>query len=392
MAQAKVIAYMQKNFAGPLKFSPDIKIVLVPENRKDGPAPSGNIEYEHRMFFAKLVRAMTEARAKVVAFDITFAVDSEWDKDFGAAIADAERNGVKIVSGIDDPDQNGSRDPESPVDLPLTRLGSIRAGGSQTEGGPVGTILMAYEPAGDKENDLAALPSLPLLVVMEQHDPPLFAEFDDWHQNVQLYSQAPERDLKLSIPLERSEGLLLDQATRESLSTARVYADKLNDKITAGASLRRDYENKIVLVGYEYNDTKEILSGETRLGIELHATAISNILNGVFIKTLSPSRNYLIILLMALLGAFLHTSVGRSLEFRVPIPIPFTALQLPVPLGVIVVAAAYLIVGFAVYRLGRVYLDVCYHIAALLISYGGLWLVLNKWFTEPKKEALWTVD
>src|SRR5215203_600063 len=88
MAQAKVIAYMQKNFAGPLKFSPDIKIVLVPENRKDGPAPSGNIEYEHRMFFAKLVRAMTEARAKVVAFDITFAVDSEWDKDFGAAIAD----------------------------------------------------------------------------------------------------------------------------------------------------------------------------------------------------------------------------------------------------------------------------------------------------------------
>jgi hypothetical protein len=92
---------------------------------------------------------------------------------------------------------------------------------------------------------------------------------------------------------------------------------------------------------------------------------------------------------MSFLGALFHTPIGEWARRPVRIPIPWTTSQLPIPVGIIVVSAIYLIVAFMVYRLTRVYLDVCYHIAALLISYGALWFVLKKWF--QKQPTLFTV-
>jgi hypothetical protein len=54
------------------------------------------------------------------------------------------------------------------------------------------------------------------------------------------------------------------------------------------------------------------------------------------------------------------------------------------PLGVAILSALYIIAAFIIYKFTRVYLDVCYHISALWLSYGVLWFVLNKW--SPKQE------
>jgi hypothetical protein len=83
---------------------------------------------------------------------------------------------------------------------------------------------------------------------------------------------------------------------------------------------------------------------------------------------------------MAFLGASLHTSIGKGLDFKVPISIPKTQLTIQVPLGLIMLGFLYLVAAFLIYKLTKMYLDVCYHLAALALSYLAIWFVLTKWF------------
>jgi CHASE2 domain-containing sensor protein len=133
-----------------------------------------------------------------------------------------------------------------------------------------------------------------------------------------------------------------------------------------------------------------VLSGGTRLGVELHATAIFNILHNIFIFKLSPIYNYLIILLLALLAALLYTPVASWLDYKVFFPVPRTDLKIPIPLTIIILGLVYLAVAFIVYKQTKIYLDVCYHLSALVISYALTWLVLKKRF--PVKEKAWSLE
>lgn len=356
-----------------------IKIIVIPDTQR-GDGPWGDLKKEHRKFFVDLVDAMRTARAKVLAFDVAF--EGPFEKDFSNAIS-SQSDHPKVIVGIDSY-ENGKADPELPTDVKEPHWGIVNVGGSQVVEGPIRSMKLAEESSKNNSSgrsELIVCPSFAVRVVSEFSDPPLVPEFDHGNQRLFLYSDSSKSKIVKSIPLDREQDLLLQQASQQDLDTARVYAQDIYDKLKNQEPLRKqDYEDKIVLVGYENGDLKDVLSGGKRFGVQIQATAISNILNEVFIYKLPPLYNYLIILLMALVAAALYTPLGECLRFSIPVPVPWTKLVIPIPVSLIVLAVIYLLTAFIVYRSSRVYLDVCYHIAALGISYALIWLVLRKKF------------
>jgi CHASE2 domain-containing sensor protein len=378
--QTRSVRYM-RNFVDRSAFDGKTKIILIPESQQsDG--PFGDIDKKHREFFANLVTAMAQARAKLLAFDMAFEGKSAFDAAFGNAIALADKNNLKVIVGVDSY-TSGQTDPVIPSELNKPRWGTILVGGYQGDSGPISSMKLA-EP--DNNPGSPVIPSLALRIVMETVEPPLVAEFDRGQQNLLLYSASPNRQLIKSIPLERQRNLFLDQIPEDEIGRARIEARKVFDEVK-DPDVAKKYEGAIVLVGYEQGEARDVMSGGKRLGVELHATAVSNILHDAFIYKLGPGYNYLLILLMAFLGASLHTSIGKWLDFKVPIPIPKTQLTIQVPLGLIMLGFLYLIAAFLIYKLTKMYLDVCYHLAALALSYLAIWFVLTKWF-QPKTTDL----
>jgi CHASE2 domain-containing sensor protein len=120
-----------------------------------------------------------------------------------------------------------------------------------------------------------------------------------------------------------------------------------------------------------------IRAGGTRLGVELHATAVSNLLRRVFIYKLKMIYSYFIVFLMALLAGLMYTPLGKWLDYKVTLPIPRID-QWPIPVGLVIIAALYLIVAIMMFMFLRFYLDVLYHVGALGLSYVFIWLILKK--------------
>jgi len=376
-----------RDFTNPAKFNNRVKIILIPEKQQSGDAPWGDSDKKHREFFAQLIRAMTVARAKVIAFDVAFKDPTNFDKEFSDAVTEAEKQNLKVIVGVEEYSSETGTFPKIPFNIQQPRWGMLVVGGSQEEGGALGTMKVAeFNAKGDSAENPKVVPSLALRSVIEAHDPPLEAEYDEGRLNMLLYAM-PSRTLVKSIPLERQNDLLLDNVPQPELDRARVLAKEAYDQFPNMAGIR-DYENAIVLVGYEMGEAQKILTGGTRLGVELHATAVSNILNETFIKKLPPLQNYLLILFMALLGAALHIRITKGstsqTPYTIPFTIPFVKIPVQLPLGVAILSALYIIAAFIIYKFTRAYLDVCYHIAALWLSYGLLWFVLNKW--SPKQE------
>ena len=376
--ESRSIEQMKSYVNNPRFDTRKIKIILIPNDpQKD---PGGDIKKEHRKFFVDLVAAMRTARAKVLAFDVAF--EGPFDKDFSNAIA-SQSDRLKVIVGVDSY-ENGKADPELPPDVKEPLWGVVNVGGSQAVDGPIRSLKLADESSGNNgsgRSELLVRPSFALRVVSEFSDPPLVPEFDHGSQRLFLYSDASKSKIVKSIPLDRQQDLLLQQATQQDLDTARVYAHDIYDKLKKHEPLRNeDYEDKIVLVGYENGDLRDVFSGGKRYGVQLQATAISNILNEVFIYKLPPLYNYLIILFMALLAAALFTPLGQRLRFSIPITVPWTNLVIPIPLSLIVLVVIYLLTAFIVYKSSKVYLDVCYHITALVVSYALIWFVLKKKF------------
>lgn len=380
--EAHAIDHMS-NFAGRGAFDPNVKIVVIGKDQLDGPAPWGDLDKKHRKFFGELIKAMTVAKAKVLAIDVAFDGKSdEFDRQFGQAVAEAKANGLAVIIGADGY-ANGKTDPEIPVDFNQPDWGLITVGayqGSEDRNQPIRAVKLADNDGG------VVVPSLPLRAVMDAQSfvPELQVE---WNRLL-LYSDAAKQQLAETVPLERGKYLFIDQASLRDLENATVSAARIYEDFNNPEELRKKYQNAIVLVGYEIGESRDVLAGGQRLGVQLHATAISNILRQVFIYRLSLIYSYAIIVVMALLALLMDTPVGRRLKFTVEITIPWTSVKVNLPLGLVVMGVVYLIIAVLTFMFWRIYLDVPYHLAALCISYFLLWLIFTKLFPPPEEDYL----
>jgi CHASE2 domain-containing sensor protein len=380
--EARAVNHMS-NFVGKGPFDPNVKIVLIREKQHDGPAPWGDSDRKHREFFGQLIRAMTTAQAKVLAFDVAFDGNSpDLDPEFGKAVADARASGLTVIVGAEKYD-NGKLTPEIPAAFNQPKWGLITVGayqGNEESPGPIRAIKLADV---DVANGSAVVPSLPLRIVMDsQAFVPELQE--EWNRLI-LYSDQAKQQVTQTIPLERGKYLFIDQASPSDLDSATVDAHRIVEDFNNPEVLRKNYQNAIVLVGYEMGEARDVLAGGKRLGVQLHATAVSNILRQVYIYRLYLVYSYAIIVVMALLALLMDTSVGKRLRFKVEVRIPWTDIKVNVPLGLVIMGGVYLVIAILTFMFWRIYLDVPYHLAALVISYFLLWLAFTKIF--PQKEV-----
>lgn len=381
--EARAVDHMS-NFVGRGPFDPDVKIVIIREKQHEGTAPWGDGDRKHRQFFTQLIRAMTTAQAKVLAFDVAFDGNSaEFDQEFGKAVADARASGLTVIVGAEKY-ANGKLTPEIPAAFNQPKWGLITVGayqGNEESQGPIRAIKLADI---DVANGSAIIPSLPLRIVMDSRafEPELQEE---WNRLL-LYSDQAKQQLSETIPLERGKYLFIDQASPRDLDNATVDAQRIFEDFNNPDALRKNYQNAIVLVGYEMGEAKDVLAGGKRLGVQLHATAVSNMLRQVFIYKLYLIYSYAIIVVMALLALLMDTPLGKRVKFTVEVQIPSTNWKPKIPLGLVLMGAIYLIFAILTFMYWRIYLDVPYHLAALGLSYLLLWLIFTKLFPAPVEE------
>ena len=382
--EAKVVNHMS-NFAGRGSFDSHLRIVLIPEKENKGKAPWGDSDRKHREFFAQLIRAMTTAKAKVLAFDAVLDGKSEFDQELGNAITAARKAGLKVIVGTER-DLNGKVASEIPAELNQPEWGLVEVGayqGNENDGKPIRAMKLGEV---DSANASGVVPSLALRVVMDSQS--LVPDLQPEWNRLLLYSDQAKQQLWRTVPLERGQYMILDQASANDLYTARVDAQRIFDDFNDSQALSEKYKDAIVLVGYEMGEAKPIPAGGTRLGVELHATTVSNILQQVFIYKLPLIYSYIIVFIMALLAAVMYTPVGKWLDYKVEFTVPWIQKQVRLPLGVVIIGALYLGVFFVLFMFRRIYLDLTYHLAALVLSYGMLWL----WWKNFAPDEGWHLD
>jgi CHASE2 domain-containing sensor protein len=336
--EAFAVQYMS-NFVRPRVFDKKIRIVVIGNDPHKGEAPSGNLTKEHRKFFADVITAMTKGQAKVVAFDVAPDGPSEFDSAIGQAIANARSVGLKVIFAVDGYD-NGQTDPIIEKEFNQPGWGTIGVGGYKT--GPIRTIRLAEnKTASDSSGKPSPItvPSLPLKIVMESTEPSLAPELQEHLSRLLLYSDNSKQKLVKTIPLVADTDLIIDQASESELQLARFTAQSIYDDGKDKDTLIRKYKDAIVLVGYEHKDEWPVAPFGKRLGVEIHATAVSNILNDVYVHRLALIYSYLIVLVMAVVAALMYTRFGKWLDYKVEFPLPWTQTKLPVPIGLIIVAA-----------------------------------------------------
>ena len=156
----------------------------------------------------------------------------------------------------------------------------------------------------------------------------------------------------------------------------------------------REFKEKIVLVGFESTLDKRTVSdtGDAIFGVEIHASAISNLLESVHIVPLSPLSNFVVILLMSLCAVAMRVWLGRWGHYKlslkrvlrdVPVLPPFIK-EAEVPVALFVAVLLYFFCTFLAYRDYRLVFDFSYHISALLLAYWSAGMIVRKTASLPE--------
>ncbi len=369
--ERKFIAYMDGRVEK--RFSDNALRLVLAEESQQGEVPSGDPAKIHRRYHAELVDALAGAHARVVAFDIDFEGDTEWDEQFAEAIRNAQAGGTRVVVGV-----GGVESGKPKVDLPeklrdplASSWGNTEAGLRSGADGPVLKMQLAQKSAAADAAaaEIPVTPSFALQVVGQAQDQPAAPFFNPDEGAINLRLGGAGGQQVKSIPVDDDLNITLDLADDASLknitrSYQNVYANRSSDM--------GEFKDKIVLVGYRKGDLHSISDTAKRYGAEIQANAVSNILQDVYIRYLSPAYNLLVILLMGAAGALVQTRLGRRVQYKLVIDPKIIKTQIVIPVTLLVISALYFVIAVSVYKHSRLVLEMPYHVAALFAFY---WVV-----------------
>lgn len=243
---------------------------------------------------ARLIEKLNQAGADLIVFDYDFAQAGTPAEDRAFADAIAKAGNVVLASRVNKRNE-------------LTQPLAIFAAGALHQGflnlwhdaqGTLRTMQYHTQPPGDIHV------SLPMAVV-------------------ETYEDFPETQRKLNAPdglgwgkhrLPYPEMLINFRGPRHSYETIPYY------KIPLGEFEREKINGRIVLVGNTHIIAKDYFAVPTDVrmdGVEVHANAISSILDDTYIRIVSPYGMWFAIILCGLLGGaafvFKHFSVSLNL-------------------------------------------------------------------------------
>ena len=374
--QAKFVDFvgphLQTSLAG------DLAVILADENpQKNGELKEFNETW--RRHHGELVEALARAGARVVAFDISFRDPAPGDAEFAAAIRRASQGGTRVIVGAEGFEIRDTRPvPGLSTDLrPHISPGEwalLKIGEKSKETGSLRKISLA-EPISAAPSARAevletrVIPSLALQVLARHlagKDPVEIVRTGENHINLKgpagrtIYSIAISPDMKMDI--EMVEAADLNRVTRpyHIVWSNRAKAEYLED----------NFKGKVVLIGYRSSDdAHQVPGGSSRQGYEVHASVISNLLLGNYIRSPRPAVLWLAIIAMSIAVAVLHLRFPRSMEKKVSLPaLKWIEIRPSISLMTAVVAILYLGLAFVLYQSRRMVLEFSYPLAALFIA------------------------
>jgi CHASE2 domain-containing sensor protein len=373
-----------------------VRLVMAEEGEgKNGELgnPVGNRKW--REYHAKLIDDLSKAGAKAIVFDLTFEIPGgDVDTTLAGAVNRARERNVSVV-GAQKVENNGELVPGYVLNPALSSAfgenwGDVRVGGLLEMPTPFsGVYVNEYEVAslqpGDRgeRDDSPLTPSLALRAVMQYCAEPGAsprALYDRGANEVRLENFRPDCEKAARIPVSRSNAslnMLIDYAPSNKLKDATKDYKDVYDLATSDDRRMKEYfegyfRDTIVVIGYNTDSDRHRIIGEgMRPGVAIHANAISNLLNGVYIPQAPDWCNFLAIAAMAGLGVLLQTKLQRLRAHRLTLDLPYFG-KVGFPVLFLSTLILYLVVAYYVYSRSRVSFDMSYHVAALLFAY---WLV-----------------
>jgi CHASE2 domain-containing sensor protein len=357
------------------------RIVMVPINAETETALGKRFDRGWRQEHAVLVDELSRAGARVIAFDLYFQEQTDFDEAFAAAIERAKQRGTAVILGFREI-QDGQPKLTRALAQAASDLGAVCVGEKL---GRIRTVPIAI-----KTGSHAPFPSLFLAaLVAARSGAPARIGQDGWES---LHLAVSGGDTSGPMNLGFSELTVSTQYEEKcpAIGAGTVVADLyvLPSSLAAlrDSQRRFPYESiisrkwtkeserfrdKIVIVGVEKEDESfEVfpLQGAKRFGFELHADALNTALNRVTIRSLAESVQLAIMTGLGLTGAFIRFWVPRSRPlWRAGLLLAFVT--------------AYLITVLYVYHLYSLLLNTVYHLGTLVFSYWFAGKVEREWFS-----------
>jgi CHASE2 domain-containing sensor protein len=363
--------------------SRDIAIIVIEED-PDKNGSLGKFGASWRGHHAELINALSavEVKAKVIAFDMYFEDASpENDEKLGRAIQSATRSGTMVVLGSRTYSTiKGRQVPKITQRLTdyldksnwaLLVIGVYERGSSLIDKVKLGDTPSEELPPWVSIHRQQITPSLPLRAAMHfwagQQQP--IAVFDSDRDRIDV--QTPEQAVLRSIPVTSAVGFTFDIADKNDLSNISHPYHEVLGNLNNSTYLGNIFGGKIVIVGVRAaRDLRDVSRDEKQYGVEIVAAATSNLLQGVYIQPVSSGYQYIIIIVMSLIGALLPTLFRNFMRYRIPIkPLTLAEVRVDIPLVVGAVCLLYVLLAFFVYVQTRRTMGIQYHLAALIVTF-----------------------
>jgi CHASE2 domain-containing sensor protein len=362
------------------QFDSRVVLILVDKDEKTNP-PIGTADPSHRKYHAQLVRSLSSAGASVVVFDVLFQTNApEVDADFAKAIQEAEAAGTKIVVGAFLPPGIYEAQLAGPIKAAVGDHWGIVDGGTLQKS-DARFIRLAAEKSKNafNGNEQPVIPSLALQAVRLLRYPNQATStwFSPLAGEVRLRNGGAGGQLLDSIPVNNEMYLLVDLPGKDEI-THYTYQNIL----AHFADYAANFKDKIVVIGYQ--SAKDILPGsdsEPRYGAEIHATAMSTLLTGVYIRPLPILYHYLAIVALVAIAAFLQIRFSKWMTqmqtIALPLPPPINKITIPTP--ILVISLIYILFAVIAFKALHIVFYMSYHLAALILTY-FLFVLGRSWF------------
>ncbi len=352
-------------------FDSRIALILVDKANQPNP-PFGAVDLSHRKHHAELTRVLTLAGAKVIVFDVAFRINSpEVDAGFAQAIQEAEKAGTKLVVGALLPP--GSYEPQfaSSIKAAVGDHWGIIDGRIMETGTPL-FIRLATEKSSEPFEGYGEQPAFPALALhaitrLNYPNERTTTWFSPLMSEVRVRSGEAGGKLLYAIPVNRSMDLQVDLPVKAEI-TRYSYQDVLaHPDDHAG-----NFKDKIVLIGYQEGDVIQGTEKDPRYGAEMHASAMSTLLSGSYIRPLPVLYHYIFILILVAIAALLQIRFSKWMSQTQTVPLPFLPApfnKITIPTPILVVSLIYILFAVLAYALGHIVFDMSYHLAALVLTY-----------------------
>lgn len=357
----------------------DVVLITAVEDEQ-GNGTLGKPDHSWRSRHAQLLNSLSQAQAKVIAFDLFFEDSSPSDQAFAEAINNATERGTTVVVGVRKFNvQQGVPTPFlTPVlqnNLKERNWGFLEGGGVDRDTASVRKLKLASAmnndlPAWVEAQQSRVVPSFALQVMnggLLSH-----AGTTIYEKNAgQIRLATPDGRVVRSIPVDENLNFIIDEKETAALDKINHPYHEVYNNLENLEYLRNFFSGKIIIIGYkDKEDLRTIINGESRYGVQIQANVVSDLLQGVYISKLRAVFSFLVLLAMSSIGFVVGTRFRHRLRYKIPIEMSLVKVHIDLPILLFLISAAYLIIAVLLYKYHRVLLGMPYHVVVLFLTFG----------------------